>query len=109
LVKVNQVRRKGNLARRDEDVHGAGVPVAGRSGAANPRVDGKWAGPSGGGEGDASSLSLRWRRCGFLIAGENILAAQKRSWGTLSDQPASPHTVSAASALPPVARVLQVF
>jgi hypothetical protein len=89
------VRRKGNLASREEEVHGAGVPVKGRSGTANPRVDGEWAAPSGGGGGDAASLSLRCRRCGFLIAGENILAAPRRSWILLSEQPASPQGLSA--------------
>uniref|UniRef100_A0A0A9DFC9 Uncharacterized protein n=1 Tax=Arundo donax TaxID=35708 RepID=A0A0A9DFC9_ARUDO len=69
------------LARREEEVHGAGVPVAGRSGTANPRVDGVWAGPGGGGEGDASSLSLRWR-WGFLIAGENIFGGTAAELGT---------------------------
>lgn len=62
---------KRNLASREEEVHGAGVPVAGRSWTANPRGAGVCAG-AGGGEGDASSLSLRWSRWGFLIAGENI-------------------------------------
>jgi hypothetical protein len=71
-TKANQLRRKGYLARREEEFHGAGVPVAGRSGTANPRGDGEWAGAAGGGEGDSSSLSLRLRRCGLLIAGENI-------------------------------------
>jgi len=72
LVKAKQLRRKGYLARREDEIQGAGVPVAGRSEMANPRGDGEWAGAAGGGEGDASSLSLRWRRWGFLIAGENI-------------------------------------
>lgn len=71
-TKANQLRRKGYLARREEEFHGAGVPVAGRSGTANPRGDGEWAGAAGGGEGDSSSLTLRLRRCGLLIAGENI-------------------------------------
>ena len=52
-------------------VHGAGVPVAGRSERMNPPGEGEWAGAGGGGEGVASSFSLRWR-WGFRIAGENI-------------------------------------
>ena len=81
------MRRKGYLARREEEVHGAGVPVAGRSERANPPGDGEWAGAGGGGEGVASSFSLRWTRWGFLIAGENILAADELSCShlTLSD------------------------
>ena len=94
LVKAKQLRRKGYLARREDEVQGAGVPVAGRSEMANPRGDGEWAGAAGGGEGDASSLSLRWRRWGFLIAGENIFGGaavgREHPHGLpLSDQPAS--------------------
>lgn len=99
LVKARRVRSKGYLARREEEVHGAGVPVVGRSGMANPRGDGVWPGAAGGGEGDASSLSLRWRRWGFLIAGENMFGGAGAAIGlralstrhrlTFSDQPAS--------------------
>jgi hypothetical protein len=91
------VRRKGYLARREEEVHGAGVPVAGRLESANPPGDREGAGAGGGGEGVAASFSLRWRRWGFLIAGENIFG------GGRAELP-QPHALRLAgvSALSPV-------
>jgi hypothetical protein len=74
---ANQVRRKGYLVRREE-FHGAGVPVAGRSGTANPRGDREWAGAAGGGDWNSSAMSLRLGRWGLLIAGENIFGGGAR-------------------------------